>query len=163
MQDLQAELFRAREIARKIRERLDAEEQELEFDRQIAACPSQKRSSVGSVRSVKSSDPGSPEQGTANLTHQSLLQHDLSQVERSAMAQALLVPKASSVARIAEALPKATAIAPAVPDFPLNLSAHLAAAKTPCEASRNPERHVTVAKACPSEAGKEKDFSNAFA
>ena len=46
-----------------------------------------------------------------------MLQHDLdeNQAERSALAKAFLVPKAAAVARIAETLPKTTAVAAEVP------------------------------------------------
>ena len=95
MLDIQADLIRAREIARKRRERLEAEEEELEIERQIAACSSQRRSSAGSVRSAKSSDPGSPARGTAGLTHEAVFQHDLGEGQAllSAMSQALSGPK----------------------------------------------------------------------
>ena len=66
---VQAELLRAREIARKRRERLEAEEEELELDRQLAACSSQKRSSAGSARSNPSSGRPSPVHQNVYLTH----------------------------------------------------------------------------------------------
>ena len=140
--DVQAELLRAREIARKRRERLEAEEEELELDRQLAACSSPKRSSAGSVRSSPSSVRTSPVQQNVYLTQRSLLQHELetevnlcsdadwddnaqssAQAERTALAQVLLVPKAAAVARIAAASPPAAPVAvQQLPDFPLNLS-----------------------------------------
>ena len=157
MLDIQADLIRAREIARKRRERLEAEEEELEIERQIAACSSQRRSSAGSVRSAKSSDPGSPARGTAGLTHETLFQHDLGegQASRSAMSQALLVPKAAAVARIAEALPKATVAAPVMPT--IDLTHHLDSEATPINLAHRldkeatPNLHVSVAKASPSQ------------
>ena len=98
--------------------------QKLELDRQLAACSSPKRSSAGSVRSSPSSVRTSPVQQNVYLTQRSLLQHELetevnlcsdadwddnaqssAQAERTALAQALLVPKAAAVARIAAASP----------------------------------------------------------
>ena len=134
---------------RKRRERLEAEEEELEIERQIAACSS-KRSSAGSVRSDKASERGSPEHGTANLTRQSLLQHELeSQAARSERARVLLVPKAAAVARIAETLPFAAVAMSPVPVFPMDSLDSPAAAERPeaFDASRDPLRHVAVAKA----------------
>ena len=61
------------------------------------------------------------------------------------MAKALLVPKAGAVARILEALPKA------IPEFPIDLSAKFEKASVPTDADRDAERHVSVAKASPSE------------
>ena len=144
-----AELILSREIARKRRERLEAEEEELEIERQIAACSS-KRSSAGSVRSDKASERGSPEHGTANLTRQSLLQHELeSQSVRSERARVLLVPKAAAVARIAENLPFAAAGMSPVPVFPMDMLDSPPAAERleANDASRDPLRHVAVAKA----------------
>ena len=92
---------------------------------------------------------GSPEHGTANLTRQSLLQHDPEgQAERSEQARMLLVPKAAAVARIAESLPFATAVMSPVPVFPMDLlDSPTAAERSEAVASRDPLRHVAVAKA----------------
>ena len=148
-----AELILARDLARKRRERLQAEEEEMELERQIAACSS-KRSSAGSVRSDRASERDSPVPvGPASLTRQNvdLLQHDLEeQAVLSEQARVLLCPKAAAVARIAENLPFASPTGPPVPVFPLDsYDSPLAAERLVAspDASRDPQRHVSVAKA----------------
>jgi len=84
------------------------------------------------------------------MTRQSLLQHNLEgQAERSEQSRMLLVPKAAAVARIAESLPfSAVAMSP-VPVFPMDLLDSPVAAERlkAVDASRDPLRHVAVAKA----------------